>query len=345
LSSADIRVIGAGIFGLAVAYSCARRGARVQVVEKRAIGAGSSGGVVGALAPHTPERWNEKKQFQFDSLIMAENYWRGVEEITGLSSGYARLGRLQPLGDARAVELARAREGEARTLWQGQAEWRVIADPGLWRLESRTGQFVHDTLSARLHPARACMALAAAVEALHGEVTIGATEDSDVPTVWATGREGLADLSQELGRPVGNGVKGQAALLGLDMRDAPQLFIDGIHIVPHADGTTAIGSTSEREFESGSATDELLDGLLARAIAVCPALEGSPVVARWAGVRPRAPSRAPSIGRSPGRAGHYIANGGFKIGFGIAPKVGEVLADLVLEGRDTIPSGFRVEAV
>jgi glycine/D-amino acid oxidase-like deaminating enzyme len=38
-----------------------------------------------------------------------------------------------------------------------------------------------------------------------------------------------------------------------------------------------------------------------------------------------------------------VANGGFKIGFGIAPMVARVMADLVLEGRDGIPEGFRVE--
>lgn len=51
------------------------------------------------------------------------------------------------------------------------------------------------------------------------------------------------------------------------------------------------------------------------------------------------------LGPWPGRADHFIANGGFKIGFGIAPKVAEVMADLVLEGREAgIPAGFRVEA-
>ncbi len=75
-----------------------------------------------------------------------------------------------------------------------------------------------------------------------------------------------------------------------------------------------------------------------------PLLADAPVVDRWAGVRPRARSRAPMLGAWPGRDGHFIANGGFKIGFGMAPKVAEVMADLVLEGRDTIPDGFRVEA-
>jgi glycine oxidase len=63
---------------------------------------------------------------------------------------------------------------------------------------------------------------------------------------------------------------------------------------------------------------------------------------RWAGVRPRAKSRAPMMGEWPGRPGHFVANGGFKIGFGMAPKVASAIADLVLEGRDAIPDGFRV---
>ncbi|TDL83791.1 FAD-dependent oxidoreductase, partial [Meridianimarinicoccus aquatilis] len=36
-------------------------------------------------------------------------------------------------------------------------------------------------------------------------------------------------------------------------------------------------------------------------------------------------------------------NGGFKIGFGMAPKVAEVMADLILRGQGEIPPGFRVE--
>ena len=49
------------------------------------------------------------------------------------------------------------------------------------------------------------------------------------------------------------------------------------------------------------------------------------------------------LGAYPNRTGHYIANGGFKIGFGMAPKIAQVMADLLLENIDTIPEGFRVE--
>lgn len=121
----DITVRGAGIFGLSIAWTCARRGAAVQVVDPFGPGAGSSGGLVGALAPHVPENWNAKKAFQFESLIMAAPFWKQVEATGGVSAGYGRLGRIQPIADQKALDLARQRENTARTLWQGQAEWTV----------------------------------------------------------------------------------------------------------------------------------------------------------------------------------------------------------------------------
>ena len=141
---------------------------------------------------------------------------------------------------------------------------------------------------------------------------------------------------------VGTGVKGQAALLAYDAGAVPQLYADGLHIIPHADGTLAIGSTSEREFIRPDEPDAQLDQVIARAIAAMPQLAGAEILERWAGVRPRARTRAPMLGEYPGRPGHFIANGGFKIGFGMAPKVAEVMAGLLLDGRDRIPEGFRV---
>ena len=49
MTRVDLTVRGGGIFGLSIAFACARRGARVRLVETAAIGAGCSGGVVGAL--------------------------------------------------------------------------------------------------------------------------------------------------------------------------------------------------------------------------------------------------------------------------------------------------------
>ena len=246
----DVTVRGAGIFGLSIAWACARRGARVRVIDPAGPGAGSSGGLVGALSPHVPEAWNDKKAFQLESLLMTASWWAKAEAASGLASGYARLGRLQPLPDLKAVEAARQRAESARELWQGLADWRVVPTTGAaWEPASPSGWLVEDTLSARISPRMALAALVAAIAAKGGEVVTGEAEEVG-QVIHATGIAGLDALSASLGRKVGSGVKGQALSLGHDARTAPQLFVDGLHIVPHADGTVAIGSTSETSWDS-----------------------------------------------------------------------------------------------
>lgn len=334
----DVTILGAGAFGLACGWAMARRGARVRVIDPAGIGAGASGGIVGALAPHVPEQWNEKKAFQLESLLMADDWWAGVADAGG-DPGYARTGRLQPIAGAEALARAEERAAGAAALWQGRAEWSVEPAPDGW--SPGTALVIRDTLTARLHPRRACEALAMAIREHGGEIVRRGDVAGEV--LHATGWQGLAAMRDDRGRPAGGGVKGQAILLDLDRRDLPQLYADGLHIVPHADGTTAIGSTSEREFDTPDTTDAQLDCVLHRAIAAVPALTGARVIARWAGVRPRARSRAPLLGAWPCRPGHHIVNGGFKIGFGMAPKVAEVMADLILDGRDAVPRAFRTD--
>ena len=344
MATVDVTVMGGGVFGLTIAYVCASRGASVRVVDPRGVGAGSSGGFVGALAPHTPERWDAKKNFQLESLLSAERFWAGVDNISGGQSGYGRIGRLQPIDDDHTLMLARERIGQAQELWRGQAAWNVCsADQfGDWVPPSKTGLVVHDTLAARLNPADALASLAGALNELG--VKISSAEGEDGRIVWATGYEGLLELAQLMDRPVGNGVKGQAAMFDYDAGPVPQLFADGLHFVPHANGKLAVGSTSERYFENPDQTDELLDQMIERARLVMPILRQVKVLGKWAAVRPRAKSRAPLLGAYPGREGQFLANGGFKIGFAMAPKIAHVMADLVLDGIDNIPDDFRLEA-
>ena len=345
MARADITVRGAGIFGLSIAFACQQRGARVRLVDPHGPGAGASGGLVGALAPHVPENWNDKKTFQLDSLLMAESFWSDVERLGGVSAGYGRMGRLQPISDDHALSLARERTKGAQALWRGQALWEVIPhDPGNpFCPHAPSGFVIHDTLSARIHPRRACAALSAALTALGVPMETQAPDEGVV--IWATGWQGLESLSGWLGRKIGDGVKGQAALLGYNAPDAAQVFCDGLHIVPHADGTVAIGSTSERDWKAPHSVDDQIEHLIDKARRALPCLVDAPVLERWAGIRPRARTRAPLVGEWPGRAGHFIANGGFKIGFGMAPKIAEAMADLVLTGdASNIPEGFRLMA-
>ncbi|NPD15561.1 FAD-binding oxidoreductase [Xinfangfangia sp. D13-10-4-6] len=343
-TAVDVTVRGAGIFGLSTAWALVRRGAAVRVIETRSIGAGASGGIVGALAPHAPEKWNPMKAFQFQSLTMAASWWEDVQRQGGLDPLYARSGRVQAVADAPALLLAQERAEAARTLWQGQAEWQLVAASGD-RNEPHApgGCLIRDSLTARIAPRAACASLVAALQARGAEIVIGEAPDEG-QVVHATGVDGLQTLSEAFGQKLGGGVKGQAVLLDYDARHAPQVYAPGLHIVFHGDGTTAIGSTSESTWDAPG-PDAQCDALLAGAIRVLPALADAPLLERWAGIRPRAKSRSPLVGPWPGRPGHFLANGGFKTGFGMAPLCAELLAQLILEGAAPLPPAFLPEAL
>ena len=330
--------------GLSIAWACTLRGAKVCLVDPNGPAFGSSGSIVGALSPHVPERWEPKKQFQLESLLMAQDFWDRVTEHGGLRTGYMRTGRLQPIATNNVLKLSQTRSEAAKMLWKGHAQWSVIpSDPANpWEPRSPTGMLIHDNLSAHMHPRMACAALAAALQSKGVEVV---TDAPDVgQTIWATGAQGLADLSQEYQHEVGAGEKGQAALLKFDMPNAPQLYADYLHVIPHENGTVGVGSTSERYFDDQKSTDEQLEDIIDRIRIALPVLADAPVIERWAGLRPRSRTRAPMLGELPDRPDHFVANGGFKIAFGLAPKIAEVMADLVLEGRNNIPDIFNIHA-
>lgn len=342
MARVDVQVMGAGVFGLCTALALARRGLRVAVVDPGGIGAGASGGIVGALAPHAPDRWGAMQAFQLAALVAAPGWWAGVAAEGAVDPGYARIGRLMPLADAAAVARAEARGAGAAAHWGAAGAWQVVpATPG-FAPSSATGLCAHDTLTARIAPRRALAALAAAIRARGGALREAPLAGPPAAvTVWATGAAGLAALSEDLGRDVGRGEKGQALLLAHDAAGAPVIGDDGLWIVPHGDGTVAVGSTSERAWDAPG-PDAALDALHARAVALVPALGGAEVVERWAGIRPRAATRLPVVGAWPGRPGHFVANGGFKTGFALAPAVAGLLADLIAEGQDSIPDAFRL---
>ncbi len=368
--SCDLLVVGGGIVGLWVARLAGQAGLSVVLLEAAKIGSGASGGLLGALMPHMPERWNPKKQFQFDALVSLETKIAEIEAETGLACGYRRCGRLLPLAKPHHADLAIDWAADAQTRWQtptGGYSWQLLdrAPAQDWpAVRSMPHGLVLETLAARVNPRRYLTALAAGLggdvttiegDALHGVVpatgvatTTAGRSIKAGSVVLTAGHAGFALLERLTGRPstdFGIGVKGQAALLEADIDPAwPLVFQDGTYVVPHEGGVAAVGSTSETTFASGTETDGQLDDVVAKAAALCPALAGAPVIERWAGIRPKAVKRDPMIGPVPGYGGLFVATGGFKITFGIAHEMARCVLDFALEGRgEGIPQSFRIE--
>ena len=122
----------------------------------------------------------------------------------------------------------------------------------------------------------------------------------------------------------------------------PQIYANGIYIVPHSDGTTTIGSTSERNWLEPFNTDYQLHELIKRAEDICPTIKNAKLIKKWAGIRPKARRREPLIGKIPRSDSIYLAMGGFKIGFGIAHEIGVSVADLIENKPNSLPKSYTI---
>ncbi|WP_281288923.1 NAD(P)/FAD-dependent oxidoreductase [Rhizobium straminoryzae] len=368
----DLLIVGGGIMGLWAAVKAERQGIRTLLLDALRPASGASGGLLGALMPHMPDRFGEKKKFQFDALIALEDEVKRLEAETGLSCGYRRCGRIIPLPKPHLRPIA-ARHGlDAAEHWRAgerQFAWTLLdASPDAAWIHPQTGPsgFVHDTLAARVSPRALTAALLASIESsrhvqrINGRRVLSLEAQAAVletgerigfgHAIIAAGT-GSFPLLEQLGgacgealvRPLGSAVKGQAALLKADVDPArPVIFLNGLYVVAHEGGHVAIGSTSEDQFEDGFSTDGQLDALIARARDMSPDLQNAEVVERWAGLRPKAVDRDPMVGPHPDHAQVIALTGGFKVSFGLAHR----LADAALAGVSgqpaDIPSSFAL---
>ncbi len=362
----DITIVGAGIVGLWTAYFAAKSGANVLLTDKGPLGGGASNGILGALMPHQPINWNDKKQYQLEGLTSLPNEVAKLESNIGTDCGYKRCGRIMPIAHPEKRRQSADWSSGAAKNWPGNFAWRVEDNNphSGWISDIGEQGYNVDDLSARINPRALISALIntlarfANVEVLEhtrvleigkgGKILLPGKQTIVSNKTIITAGEGSFTLLEELvDRKLGWGVKGQAALLKPQASFEPALPIiydNGTYVIAHDNGHIAIGSTSEREFMEPHTTDEQLDELIRKAKQICPVLEGARVIERWAGVRPRAAGRDPMIGMLPSHPDVIIATGGFKITIAIAHQMARDALAATVGKPVQIPNSFRVEA-
>ncbi|WP_038544467.1 NAD(P)/FAD-dependent oxidoreductase [Neorhizobium galegae] len=369
-ASADLVILGGGIMGLWAAVKAERLGIRTLLVDAGSLGQGTSGGLLGALMPYMPDKWDDKKQFQFDALLSLEDEIAELEAETGMACGYRRSGRLIPLPKPHLRKIALGHSADAEACWRrGDRRflWHVLDRPpqkGWPDASFAAAGLVHDTFAARVSPRGLVSALAAflrragnvrIVEGLEAE-----TVDPAANRIIFRGGESVAfghcivsaghrsfsllqGVSPPLKHPIGQPVKGQAALLKANIDPSlPVIFLNGLYLVAHEGGHVAVGSTSEDVFEDPSSTDRQLDDLVLRARSLVPALAQAPVVERWAGLRPKAIGRDPMVGAHPDHARVIALTGGFKVSFGIAHRLADAALNAVNGREMRLPASFTL---
>ena len=353
----SVTVVGAGIVGSAIAYTLARRGAAVTVIDKGQPGGGATShsfAWINATAKHPVSYHN----FNRRSLGMWEQFAKGLDVDVGLR-------------------------------WGGQMEWAATAE-GATELKSRADQLqawgypcrmLNSAQAAQLEPALSLGNVTAAIyceldgmveptlaaeaciraAAKHGttikletEVT-GLESDSSSVSVVAGG-ESIASDVVVLAGGLDNTPLAAMAGIAIPQQDSPGVVIrtnpiaqpllanvsviyapplepgrPEIHLRQCLDGSAMIGEGSQESLardDSQSHADELL----ARAAEYVPALKGSSAVPVPVGYRPMPLDGFPVLGYSPKAPNVYLAL--THSGVTLAPLMAQLAAMEIADGAD-----------
>jgi glycine oxidase len=336
-----IVVHGAGIFGSVggLGLPC-RRGAQVTVVDPDGPGAGPRAAWSARWPRMCPRRGTPRRRCSSKASRWPERFWTEVAEVSAATPAMRARDGCSPWPERRWSGRGRGpsrRRSSGRAATVGGSGRRPLRRP---RPQPHRPRHLRH-LTARLHPRRAVAAL---VAALAGGGAIASTPRA-MRSFMPPALPGLLELKGLAGdRIIGAGVKGQAAVLDATSADQPQLYAEGLHIVPHADGTVASAPPPNGNGTTPPPPMTQLDDVIARARAACPALRDAPVIERWAGIRPRAGRARRSWGITRcGRGVHRQWRLQDRLRHGAA-WWRTLMADLVVDSIDRIPPEFRPEA-
>jgi glycine/D-amino acid oxidase-like deaminating enzyme len=370
--TADVVIIGGGVTGTSLALHLALRGvSRVVVLERKFLAAGGTGHSVGIIRQLYPDP--EACLMASRSLRVFQNF----SEVVGGDSGYVGCGAL--IGVAHAMTPSLQRSIAIQRDLGIRAE--LLTPDDLSRVEprinaSRLGAVLYepdsgygDPTAVTLGYARAARDRGVVIEQgaavtevrVEGErvtgVTTAAGERIEAPVVvnaaglWAGAVAALAGVTLPIvvGRHPVFTVK-----RGADFGPSHPVYLDlagGSYVRPETGDLTLTGSLTEDE-RRHPMDPELLGseaGFEEAALALektshaLPALSNCEYQRGYAGAFDITPDWMPILDESPVR-GFYIAAGMSGHGFKLAPAVGELMAELITEGRTTLNRApFRLD--
>jgi sarcosine oxidase subunit beta len=360
MQTAEIVIIGGGVIGASVAYHLAARGVRdVLVLERGAApGAGSTGRATGGFRAQFGTRVNVRL-----SLLSREKLLR-FEEETGVEPGFRPNGYLFVAGCEE--ELGELVSSQALQHECGLAEARALdreevarLNPAL-KLEGVAGG-VYCPTDGFIRPLEILRGYTEAAARLGARFRYGVT----VEGVRAGEMEKVGTLLTSAGEVSAGAVVNAAGawagevarLLGSEVPVTPlrrqvavtrpfdllpeampmTIFVgDGFHLRVR-DGRVLLlwpdDPRAEDPFDAGF-DEEWLTTVVSKARARVPCLREAEIdrAACWAGLYEMSPDRHALLGRAEGFDNLYLANGSSGHGVMHAPALGQLLAEIVLDG-------------
>jgi glycine oxidase len=343
LSRASIAVVGAGVFGLAIALRLAQGGAQVVLHDPGEPEDSASGVAAGMLAPALESVMDPTSRRHFALLSDARDRWPSLLDAAGgdaslldrsgalfVSESIDEIaGRLSRLG-ARAERLG---QRQARMLIPGlagqPAEYLFLADE--WRVAPLATLAALSSAFARAGGRRERGRLTAR------NGVLGLDEGSPLRAdrvVIAAGAEAsaLAGAIPELS--VLTPIKGQILHYRGGPSDGPIVRTPSAYVSPQPGGA-AVGATMEPGLADRRTDPIVLARLRAEAERLFPGMTGLEAEGR-AGVRASTPDGLPLVGIGAGDGRVVMAVGARRNGWLLAPLVAEMV-EAIIRGDDPGP--------
>jgi glycine/D-amino acid oxidase-like deaminating enzyme len=356
----DVVVVGAGIVGCATAWELARRGARVELLDRAGVSEGTTGLGEGNVLVSDKDAGPE-----LELAVLGRELYTELESLGDGAAKVRRKGALivHPLEETWAAEGARAERLRAAGVDCERVDGARVRE-----LEPHlTGALLGALLvpgDLQCDPRALARALAREAEALGARVRTGVevarVEGGAAPAVvLRDGTRRAADAvvlaagpwTRPLAESAGVALpleprKGQLTRLRLPQPDERWLrhkVVDGSYLLSVTstgtdvevstvvetthDGHLIVGSSRERCGFDPAVSEALARRVIARAARLAPALEGLAIDDTWVGFRPWLPDHLPAIGPSSVAPGVWLATGHEGAGVVLGPITGRLVAD------------------
>jgi glycine oxidase len=322
-----IRILAAGIIGLACAAELVGRGHDVTVVDPSP-GSGASHAAAGMLAP-AGEAWHGESALHALGVASAR-LWPSYAAALAVplhDTGTLLVG--VDAGDRQEVER------QAALLATHGEEVDVLDGRRARGLEPALGRVSAAAVLAQDRAVDPRAVVAALVSGLGPRVVARPPTARPDVTVIATGARLPAPYDHLV-----RGVRGEILRLRGDigLRRVVRGWVRGepVYVVPRPDGGVVVGATSEEHDAPPVVTAGGVRRLLAAATELVPGLDRAELCEALARDRPGTPDNRPLVGPT-GDPGVFLAAGHFRHGVLLAPLTARLLADAV-EGAAPDPA-------